>query len=586
MIRQKAIAIIVLAAVCFGILSISVFAAPVSSFDIESSVQNDYISEPVRATNPANTSPVSGAVINQYVCSSASDVETHGNLVALTSSGSIYMAASVSGVRVHCGGISYWYMAAPSACTVYWSINGTFSSTSISQVFTTSVGSCYVAYRNHVPATTSVIPFYQFDNIDRNEYVAASSFIIGDNYSSNYIFPSLSDNKSLSFNRSSSVPAVSYVENNTSPVYYFGMGNRSVVCSLTSGAVCHFGNGTYTIGYDVFTYDGNTYYWASADSLIFCNWFNTKDLATAFSELMTAVASDPGPDPGPDPDPDPDPDPVPVIPGFGNTFTFSLPAGYAALIYGRGVDTSITLNTIFREKSALVPSSVGSNGQWWWGNSQSWCFSDWVVVGDVFYTGDIFDSSLINWVRKNQMFGTRQSINGSYTLSWDSSEHEGVVIVNPYFNYYDSMYNNDISITVPVPLSIWVYKLDSFYDNSGSSPLVKSSVTSRYILGGDGQYYSMDSNGDPVAGSNTVVLPSGGDNAAADAQTSVLDNIVSSIEQFFVGTWGHIRTLTDSLGAFPSMMKQIFSFLPSDFTSIILAFFGILVALGVVKALL
>lgn len=287
-----------------------------------------------------------------------------------------------------------------------------------------------------------------------------------------------------------------------------------------------------------------------------------------------------------DPDPDPDPDPVPDIPGFGNTFTFSLPAGYAAMIYERGVNTSITLNTIFREKSALVPSSVGSNGQWWWGNSQSWCFADWVAVGDVFYTGDSFDSSLINWVRKNQMFGTRQSINGSYTLSWDSSEHEGVVIVNPYFNYYDSMYNNDISITVSAPLSIWVYKLDSFFDNSGSAPLVKSSVTARYILGGDGQYYAMDSNGDPIPNTNTTVLPVGGDNASSDNQTAVLDNIVSGISQFFSGTWNHIRTLTEAIGGFPSMLRDMYSAFPSDIVGVIVALFGILAAVGVIKALL
>lgn len=198
---------------------------------------------------------------------------------------------------------------------------------------------------------------------------------------------------------------------------------------------------------------------------------------------------------------------------------------------------------------------------------------------------DIYNSddyNLINWNKSEPFNILRQS----YIASYNTSGYDGHTIIANPVHYYGSSYaetgkvesqQTPIKITVSdegIGLSIRMWSLsDSVVDG-----VIHSTTIARYTKGGDGLWYDDNNNPvDPIYGGETDV---------ESEQQATLDHFVQSIEDFFSGTWRHIRQLVTSAGKLPSVVIELYSWLPEEYKAVLFSAFGITVVVAILKVML
>lgn len=267
-------------------------------------------------------------------------------------------------------------------------------------------------------------------------------------------------------------------------------------------------------------------------------------------------------------------------------FSIVLYPGYALeIITESGFDGTIEALQPVKNVLPVFYSEFG--GYWWPGCPSGYDLSSSsfdLSVGSVLSSSSF---SRIPWLRVDTDFlgQTKQS---KWTSLFASSH---VLFYNPYLyidssplrGNYDSFNNTPITINIISTSSYFDYKLYKLSDNvvTGlTSATIDSTVVEVYDKNPDLMGGFINSDGSPV------VQKIGGALASDNDQQLTLDSLVADLDNFFRGSWEHIRFLINSLSDFPAFVVSLYSWLPVEFRSVLFSAFSIAMVVGVLKVLL
>lgn len=261
-----------------------------------------------------------------------------------------------------------------------------------------------------------------------------------------------------------------------------------------------------------------------------------------------------------------------------NSFSFVLEVGSVAYIEYAHSDIEINMNTVMPE---LSTAWIAGKEPDFWPSSQSYFGNDnsLPVINDSFTYNNW---NRITWSRGEPRNIVGQTKNAVYS---DTIFYGGVRYLTVY-NYPYYLTNLDkaevelsgpINITVTNAVSVTVYTVLSGTINGVSNSIISNNGDN---VSTEGQY--TDQNGQ-------IVIPSPGSGNFIPENSdleSVLTNLVTDIDTFFTGTWRHIRQMVTSAGKFPSVIVELYSWLPDEYKAVLFSAFGIVIVVGILKVML
>lgn len=264
-----------------------------------------------------------------------------------------------------------------------------------------------------------------------------------------------------------------------------------------------------------------------------------------------------------------------ITPGtIGSTLSFVLPAGYAAKIVPDDSNFTINLNYQFRALSVI--------GDGWPLDSTFYAMTNQDIISGTNLNTNFSGYTRIPWEKNGQTNLLNQTRFAKAMLPVWNDNGDYYVIVNPLYNGYskEEQYNLDMTVNLSYAREsqVFLYPLtDTIYTSNGS------------VVSVAGEPYRVTSNGNYINQNGSAyleTLPYGGNNSPSDPQESTLSDLVSNIGTFFTGTWRHIKEMTTAAGQLPSMVVEMFSWLPAQFKSVIFSAFSIVIAIAIVKVML
>lgn len=264
-----------------------------------------------------------------------------------------------------------------------------------------------------------------------------------------------------------------------------------------------------------------------------------------------------------------------ITPGtIGSNLSFVLPAGYAAKIIPDDSNFSVSLIYQFRALSVI--------GDGWPLDSTFYARSNQDIVSGTNLNANFSGYTRIPWEKNGQTNLLNQTRFATASLPVWNDNGDYYVVVNPLYNGYSSeeQYNLDMTVNLSYARDsqVYIYPLtDTLYTSNGS------------VVSVAGEPYRVTSNGNYINQNGSAyleTLPYGGNNSPSDPQESTLSDLVSNIGTFFSGTWRHIKEMTTAAGQLPSMVVEMFSWLPAQFRSVIFSAFSIVIAIAIIKVML
>ena len=225
---------------------------------------------------------------------------------------------------------------------------------------------------------------------------------------------------------------------------------------------------------------------------------------------------------------------------------------------------------------------------WIAGSQPDFWPSSQTYIGNVNTLPVINDTlNFTNWNRISWSRGEPRNILGQTKLAvYSDTVFYGGLKYLTIYNYPYYLTNLDkaevelsgsIIITVTNAVSVTVFSALSGSINGVTNTIISNDGDD---VSTDGQY--TDTNGQivtPVPGSGNYIPEN------SDLET-VLSNLVSDIDTFFTGTWHHIRQMVTSAGRLPSMIVEMYSWLPEEYKAVLFSAFGIVVVVGILKVML
>lgn len=262
-----------------------------------------------------------------------------------------------------------------------------------------------------------------------------------------------------------------------------------------------------------------------------------------------------------------------------STFSFSIPAGYVAYIeYASSGYADLDITCQMPELSTA----------WIAGPEPSFWPSDLTYFGvadDLPANGDFvpyLSWTDIRWGRGEDRNVLGQTQTAVYSNEFTKTTHNYLTIFNfPYFiqdlSDGDTTLSPTIFGTVTNVLSVTVFETRN----------VESGGTYGFEIISNDIDVSEDGTWTDGDGNYVDPNPGGGNYKPSDSDlTSVLDKLVQDFDSFFSGTWRHIRQLISSAGKLPSVVVELYSWLPEEYKAVIFSAFGIVMVVAVLKVML
>lgn len=251
--------------------------------------------------------------------------------------------------------------------------------------------------------------------------------------------------------------------------------------------------------------------------------------------------------------------------------SFNVPAGYIAVALVPNDSISVDLSERMNDMSALTGSP--------WPNIIQYIgtMDEWPSNGD---TVEVNLLSEIEWEKGDNRNLLGQTKNAIYT-------HTVPGYGKYYVIYNPAYYIKSLTGTDPTGIN------ETIYVNINRAAEVRLYSVLQGAINGvetntisDNGYTLVDNN---WTDNGVPVNPeAGGGNYVPDDTdlSTVLSGLLGDIDSFFSGTWRYIRQFVTAAGKLPSMVVEMYSWLPAEFRSVIFSAFSIVMVIGILKVML
>lgn len=251
--------------------------------------------------------------------------------------------------------------------------------------------------------------------------------------------------------------------------------------------------------------------------------------------------------------------------------TFTVPAGYVAVAKVPNDSITVDLSEVMPQLSSITGNP--------WPNIVQYIgtLDAWPVNGDSINVSQLSDIAWEKGDNRNLLGQTKQA-EFSHTVPGYGKYY---VIYNPAY-YIKSLtgtdpagINNTITVNINRTAEVRLYSV-----LQGSINGVETNTIS------DNGFTLVDNN---WTDNGVPVNPeTGGGNYVPDDTdlSTVLSGLLRDIDSFFSGTWRYIRQFVTAAGKLPSMVVEMYSWLPAEFRSVIFSAFSIVMVIGILKVML